>query len=73
MYWKKSDEAQGYVVYRKCDNSPWERIADITDNSYVDKKVEAGHSYTYTVVPYRMNNGVKSYGKFKYNGVTVQF
>ena len=73
VYWKKSEEAQGYAIYRKCDNSSWERIADVTDNSYIDKKVEAGHSYTYTVVPYRMSNGVRSYGKFKYNGVTVKF
>jgi hypothetical protein len=59
--WKKVADADGYYVYHKSGSGSYSRIATITNNatvSYLDTKVSAGVTYTYTVIAYK--SSVKS-------------
>lgn len=51
--WKQVAGASGYRVYRRTGSSTkWERIANVTANSYTDTGVKSGTRYTYTVRAY---------------------
>jgi len=45
----KSAGVVGYNVYRRTDNGPWEKIAYVTETSYVDESVVPDKTYCYTV------------------------
>ncbi|MBQ3284393.1 MAG: hypothetical protein IJH40_02015 [Ruminococcus sp.] len=46
--WNKPAGATKFRVYKKVSGS-WKRLTDTTSNSYTDKDVESGETYTYTV------------------------
>lgn len=52
--WGKVTGATHYYVYRKTDGGSWKRIATVGSStvSYVDKNVQSGTAYTYTVRAY---------------------
>lgn len=67
LKWKSVESAEGYLVYRH--NGIDEKLLTITDKgniSYVDMTVEAGHTYSYRVIPYLG----KEFGEIQ-NPVTV--
>lgn len=48
LSWNKVNGAEKYRVYYK-SHKGWTRMVDTTSTSYVDSKVSAGKTYTYTV------------------------
>lgn len=53
LKWKPVESAEGYLIYRS--NGVDEKLLTITDKgilSYVDFTTEAGHTYSYRVIPY---------------------
>ena len=48
LTWNKVAGAEKYRVYYKGENG-WTKLADITSNTYTDKKVKLGQTYIYTV------------------------
>ena len=69
--WESVETADGYAIYRK-SNGQWKQIAYVnaTTTAYTDKKLKASTKYTYTVVPYRIVDGVRQYGKFDMLGIS---
>ena len=47
--WNPVSNAEKYRVFRKCGASGWVVLADTTETSYIDKTVESGKTYIYTV------------------------
>lgn len=47
--WEDVPHALAYAVYRKVDGGKWERLADVTELSYLDVPPEQGVEYFYTV------------------------
>lgn len=45
----QADEKQTYRVYRKTGSGSWETVGETSDYSYLDKTVEYGKKYTYSV------------------------
>lgn len=72
LHWQKVAGATGYVIYRKTPTTGWSKLASVSGGSaqsYVDKSVVSGTTYTYTV---RASKGsVTSY--FDVNGLTITF
>ena len=51
--WNNVSNASYYRVYRKTDGGSWETISNYhTGNTYVDKAIESGKNYEYTVRTY---------------------
>ena len=48
LTWNKVAGAEKYRVYYK-DRNGWTRLADVTSNTYTDKKVKLDQTYIYTV------------------------
>jgi hypothetical protein len=68
LTWKKVAGVDGYYVYHKSGNGSYSRIGTITNNatvSYLDTKVSAGVTYTYTVIAYKssINSSYDKAGK----------
>lgn len=49
LSWGKSAGAAIYRVFRKTGAGSWKKLADTTNTSYVDNKVQSGKKYSYTV------------------------
>lgn len=47
--WNTNESVNSYIVYRKTEASHWEKIGVTTTNSFIDKKVVDGSTYTYTI------------------------
>ena len=70
VYWNKVEGAEKYRVYRKVNDSKWERIKDVkaTSLAYTDTNIKAGAKYNYTVRALSgksissYNKGVTTYG-----------
>lgn len=70
--WKKTKKADGYLVYRSDKKSSgYKTIADVTKNSYVDKKAKRGQFCYYMVRPYVKNAGKVVCGKGKKQKIRV--
>lgn len=72
LKWKKSSQADGYVVLRKTeDDKDWSEIKKIksTVNSFEDINVKNGECYTYAVKA--IKNGV--YSGYKRDGISTIF
>lgn len=69
--WKTVSDAEGYILYRKTENTDWEEIADFKGSvkSYEDTTCESGEIYSYTVKAY--NGAVES--SCDYDGVSSVF
>ena len=70
--WKPSDGADGFEVYRN-DQTEWVLIADLPAGARTlrDQVPKPSVSYSYTVVPYRLEGGKKQYGRFDVHGVSL--
>lgn len=75
LSWKASEGAEGYCVYRKddADTNTFVQIADVDGETliYADKGLAIGTTYTYVVVPYREEDGVRYWGKYNFAGVSA--
>lgn len=77
LSWKGPEDADAFCVYRKtgrAENRNWRLVAEIPadETSFFDHETENNTSYTYTVVPVRIENGVKFYGNFNVSGKNVK-
>lgn len=50
--WNKIDRSDGYYVYRRTENTSWKAIKKTESAFYIDKNIEKGVQYYYTVCPY---------------------
>lgn len=69
--WKTVSNAEGYILYRRTEDTEWEEIADFKGKvkSYEDTTCESGNVYYYTVKAY---NGTVESG-CDYDGVSSVF
>ena len=70
--WEASAGAVNYRVYRKNRAGAWVKTGETADTSFVDKNVESGKTYTYTVKCISAD-GSKSESGFDHKGKTIQF
>ena len=71
LTWNAVENADGYAVYRKCNNK-WELLSHVQEPTYLDSSCEEGTTYVYTVVPYSEEGGEKYYGNFSYLGMEFE-
>lgn len=65
LTWTETENAAGYVIYRKVDDGAYERLAEVTDPSvltYLDEDVVVGTRYAYKVKPYSKKDGKRVSG-----------
>ncbi|MBQ4046221.1 MAG: hypothetical protein II627_07190, partial [Lachnospiraceae bacterium] len=65
LTWTATENAAGYVIYRKADDGAYERLAEVKDPSvltYVDEDVTVGTRYAYKVKPYTKKDGKRVSG-----------
>ena len=58
--WKKSGNADGYLLFRKIGNGKLKKLAVLSGNkktAYTDKKAKAGKQYSYQVTAFRKVEG----------------
>lgn len=69
--WNYQLNADGYLIYRKTDNSTWTKIAcvDKTTGTFSDDNVKNSVNYTYTV---RAKSG-KAVSGYNQNGLKIQY
>ena len=69
--WNIVSDAEGYILYRKTEDTEWEEIADFKGKvkSYEDTTCKSGETYSYTVKAY---NGEAESG-CDYDGVSAMF
>jgi len=72
LVWTSAYGADGYCVYRKVEDGPWELIGDTKYTGLSDKDAVESGSYVYTIVPYCNRDGERYYGKFNYWGHIVE-
>ena len=70
--WEASAGAVNYRVYRKNSAGAWVKTGETSSTSFVDKNVESGKTYTYTVKCISAD-GSKSESGFDHKGKTIQF
>ena len=69
LKWKSISGTKSYYVYRKGPGeTSWKHVSTVTKNSYTDKNVKAGKTYTYTVKAY---NG-KIFSAYKTDGWKIR-
>lgn len=68
LKWKKDDKADGYILYKKTEaEGKYQELTSIKGNkkfSYLDKKVEEGRDYYYSIRPYKMEKKKKVLGDY---------
>ena len=62
-------DADGYVIYRKTENSNWQRIDVTKDRTYEDTSVEYGQKYLYTVRAYKRVAGKEYLSQYDKKGI----
>ena len=69
--WNTISDAEGYILYRKTEDTEWEEIADFKGKvkSYEDTTCQSGEAYSYTVKAY--NGEIES--SCDYDGVSAMF
>ena len=69
--WNTVSDAEGYILYRKTEDTEWEEIADFKGKvkSYEDTTCHSGEAYSYTVKAY--NGEIES--SCDYDGVSAMF
>ena len=69
--WNTVSDAEGYILYRKTEETEWEEIADFKGKvkAYEDTTCKSGEAYSYTVKAY---NGEAESG-CDYEGVSAMF
>jgi hypothetical protein len=74
LYWWGAEWADGFEIFRKEKNKSWKSVASVDGEtqSYTVKKLKEETQYSFTVVPYREENGRKLYGKFNVSGVSAE-
>ncbi len=69
--WNTVEDAEGYILYRKTEDTEWEEIADFKGSvkSFEDTTCQSGETYAYTVKAY--NGEIES--SCDYDGVSAMF
>ena len=70
LKWDKVEEADGYVVHRK-KNGKWVKIATVKKNTYTDKELTYGQTYTYAVNAYTVVKGEAVLSNYERPGCKV--
>jgi len=70
--WNSSGGADGFEVYRN-DRTEWVLVADLPASARTlsDQLPKSSGSYSYTVIPYRLQSERKQYGRFDVHGVGI--
>ncbi len=69
--WKKVASCEGYILYRRTENTDWEEIGEFSASTvkYTDKNLESDNTYYYTVKCFR-NELISNYDA---DGVSTYF
>lgn len=67
--WNEVAWSDGYYIYRKTKNTSWKVIKKTENTFYVDKNVETGIQYYYTICPYCEFYSKIYKGNYNKNGV----
>lgn len=73
LYWKGSEGAQGYRIYRKVKGGSFKRLVDVSADTevYIDgDSLKSGTYYVYAVRAYRIVNGDYVVGDYDKQGIT---
>lgn len=74
--WEPQEEASGYFIYRKNNNSKkWKKIKTISNSgtdTYTDSKLKYKKTYSYTVQAYRKDGKKKIKGKMDKDGFSAK-
>lgn len=70
--WEDSAGAVKYRVYRKKDDEKWTKVGDTTETEFLDKTVESGNTYIYTVRCIT-KNGKKHTSGYDNTGLTIDY
>ena len=62
--YKKSDYADGYLIYNSKDKKKWKKIADTTRTHFASTRLEDGKTYYFRIYPYREIDGNKIKGSY---------
>lgn len=62
LTWNLSEDADGYIIYRRIGNGNFDYCAVITGNSYIDTRVQSDEYNFYRVYPYKYINGKRVIG-----------
>ncbi len=74
LSWNNVDDADAYHVYRKdSKKNVWEHLTELPADaqSYTDKGLKSGVTYTYTIIASRDEAGMDVYGNCDYAGKAV--
>ncbi len=69
--WEPVEGADGYRVYRKQGSEAWEELAETEELTAQETGCAVGKTYTYTVLPYRLTEEGKVWGKYLFEGVSA--
>ncbi len=69
--WDGSDDAAGYVIYRRAAAGSWIRYAAVSGTSYTDRNILPGIEYTYTVRALDQNG--KYFGLYDTQGISYAY
>ncbi len=61
--WNKVDGAEGYEVYKTDSSGNYQKVTNVTSNSYTITGLKAGESFSCKVRAYGKVNGVMKYGE----------
>ena len=73
VVWGSVMDATGYVIYRKQENTKYQRIGLVVGaqtDTYEDTTAEAGQTYQYTVRAFRVYNGITDRSSIYSNGIS---
>lgn len=65
LSWERVEDAKGYTIYRAEKGKKSKKLADVNAKAvkYQDTSVKTGTTYVYTIIPFKIKNGKKEYGK----------
>ena len=75
LKWEKSEEADGYIIYRKKNSGKYTEIAQISKNttlSYTDGNISQGNKYAYNIAAYKiLENGEELVGAKRVDATAI--
>ena len=72
LTWEETAGAEGYRIYRRLGNGPWQQLAAVLDPRFTDTLEASGEAAFYRVVPLRTGeNGESLFGHFSTRGIRV--
>lgn len=75
LTWQTSQNAEGYMIYRKVPGASWSKIGEVTGEtttSYIDTNLVTNKTYVYTVRGYYTADGKKTATAYDTTGVSAK-